>query len=68
MSLVLVIQGDFGPLSIHKLYVERRQGHRLAQQKYKVFNQMIRELVRISQKRWWHEATYRETSTFKNCR
>lgn len=35
---------------IHKLYVERRQGHRLAQQKYKVFNQMIRELVRISQK------------------
>ena len=35
---------------IHKLYVERRQGHRLAQRKYKVFNQMIRELVRISRK------------------
>ena len=35
---------------IHKLYVERRQGHRLAQRKYKVFNQMIRDLVRISRK------------------
>lgn len=35
---------------IHKLYVQRREGHRLAQRKYKVFNQMIRELVRISRK------------------
>ena len=36
---------------IHKLYVQRREGHRLAQRKYKIFNQMIRELVRISRKR-----------------
>ena len=35
---------------IHKLYVQRREGHRLAQRKYKIFNQMIRELVRISRK------------------
>ena len=35
---------------IHKLYVQRREGHRRAQRKYKVFNQMIRELVRISRK------------------
>ena len=35
---------------IHKLYVQRREGHRLAQRKYKVFNHMIRELVRISRK------------------
>ena len=29
----------------HKLYVERRQGHRLAQRKSRVFNQIIRDLV-----------------------
>lgn len=32
----------------HKLYVERRQGHRLAQRKAKVFNQIIRDLVQES--------------------
>lgn len=39
----------------HKIYIEPRQGHRLAQRKFKVFNQIIRDLVKESMRGWDYE-------------